>query len=253
MNTVDSRYGLRVSIIIFFIATMLMISVLSAQGSWLQKGRNLLGRESAPAATGLSDQQITSGLKEALRVGSENVVGKLGAFDGFNTDPNVRIPLPSSLERVRTALRSVGMSPMLDDLELKLNRAAEVATPKARQLFLQSIEKMTLEDVMGIYNGPEDAATRYFQGKMTTPLAVEMHPVVAESLAEVGAVQVYDNVMSRYRALPMVPAVDADLTKYVVDKGIEGVFFYLAQEEAAIRQNPAKRTTELLRQVFGAK
>ncbi|SDM98395.1 Protein of unknown function [Geoalkalibacter ferrihydriticus] len=209
------------SLPVFRIAVLLLALVMTsaslAQGSWLQKGRDLLRGGSPATTTDLSNQQIAAGLREALRVGSENVVGQLGALNGFNADPQVRIPLPNSLDRVRTALRPLGMAPMLDDLEVRLNRAAEVATPKAKQLFLQSIEAMTLEDVMGIYNGPPDAATRYFQDKMSTPLAAEMRPIVAESLAEVGAVQSYESVMSRYRSLPLAPEVGTDLTGYVVD------------------------------------
>jgi hypothetical protein len=157
------------------------------------------------------------------------------------------------LNNVKFLLGKVGMSSMLDDLELKLNRAAEVATPKAKELFAQAISEMTFEDVMNIYNGPDDAATRYFQEKMTPPLAREMQPVVDQSLAEVGAVQAYENVMGEYRAIPFVPDVKADLRTYVVEKGMDGIFHYIALEEAAIRQNPAKRTTELLQRVFGAK
>ena len=247
----------RIRIILHPLALLfLLLSLASAaQGDWWQKGRELLGNI-APATettSGLSSQQVAAGLKEALRVGSETVVGQLGTLDGFNADPEVRIPLPPSLDRVRTALGRVGMSGMLDDLEVKLNRAAERATPKARELFLQSIEAMTLEDAMGIYQGPPDAATRYFQDRMSEPLAAEMRPLVTESLAEVGAIQSYDAVMSRYRNLPLVPDVKADLTGHVVDQGMEGIFHYLAREEAAIRQNPAKRTTELLQKVFGAK
>ena len=235
--------------------TLLLSSLAgSVQGDWWQKGRELLGNiVPSSGSSGLSSQQVAAGLKEALRVGSETVVGQLGTLDGFNADPEVRIPLPASLDRVRSALRRVGMSDMLDDLEVKLNRAAEHATPRARQLFLQSIEAMTLEDAMGIYNGPPDAATRYFQERMSAPLAEEMRPLVAESLAEVGAIQSYDAVMSRYQSLPLVPDVKADLTGHVVDRGMAGIFHYLAREEAAIRQNPAKRTTELLQQVFGAR
>jgi hypothetical protein len=149
-------------------------------------------------------------------------------------------------------LAKVGMSSMLDDLELKLNRAAEVATPKAKELFFQAISEMTFEDVMNIYNGPEDAATRYFQDKMTPALAREMEPVVEQSLSQVGAVQTYDKIMGEYRTIPFVPDVKADLTTHVVEKGMAGIFHYMAVEEAAIRQNPAKRTTELLQRVFGA-
>jgi hypothetical protein len=111
---------------------------------------------------------------------------------------------------------------------------------------------MTLDDVKAIYHGPDDAATRYFQAKMSTPLAEEMSPLVQQSLSDVGAVQSYDAVMKKYETLPFVPDAKANLTTYVVEKGMDGIFHYLAQQEAAIRQDPAARTTELLRQVFGA-
>lgn len=204
-----------------------------------------------PAAT-MTTEEIGSGLKEALKVGTERVVGQLGQTDGFNADPAVHIPLPGSLQTARKMLQQVGMDSLLSDLELRLNRAAEAATPKAKALFWQAISDMSLEDVKGIYNGPEDAATRYFQQKMSPDLATEMRPVVEQSLADVGAVQTYDKVMQQYRALPFAPDVKTDLSGYVVDKGMAGIFHYLAVEEAAIRKDPAKRTTELLRKVFGA-
>jgi hypothetical protein len=106
---------------------------------------------------------------------------------------------------------------------------------------------------MSIYKGPDDAATKYFQSKMSQPLAETMHPIVEKSLSQVGAVKSYDNVIGEYRSLPFVPDVKADLTNYVTEKGMDGIFYYLAQEEAAIRQNPAKRTTDLLKRVFGSK
>jgi len=111
---------------------------------------------------------------------------------------------------------------------------------------------MSFEDVKKIYKGPEDAATQYFRRKMSPSLAKEMKPVVTNSLSEVGAVQAYDNVMKQYRSVPFVPDVKANLTDYVVEKGMDGIFYYMAKEEAAIRANPAKRTTELLKRVFGA-
>jgi len=220
---------------------------------WLGLGRDLLGggSETRGTAPGLTTGEIAAGLKEALRVGSERVVSRLGTLDGFNADPQIHIPLPPSLQRARTALTAIGMGALCDDLELKLNRAAEEAVPEARALFVQAIEQMTLEDVQAIYRGPEDAATRYFQKKMSDPLAARMAPLVERSLAEVGAVRAYDAALGEYRSLPFVPDVKADLTRYVVDRGLDGVFFYLAREEAAIRADPARRTTELLRKVFG--
>ena len=222
----------------------------------LKKGQELLGGSSggsSGALSSLSTGEIANGLKEALRVGSGRVVNQVGQRNGYNADPKIHLPLPSSLQSVQSALKSVGMSGMLDDLETKLNRAAEVAAPKAKKLFIDAITAMTLDDARRIYNGPKDSATRYFQGKMTKPLAREMAPVVDKSLSQVGAIKSYDNVMGQYRQLPFVPDAKANLTDYVVTKGMDGIFYYLAREEAAIRENPAKRTTALLKKVFGAK
>ena len=220
--------------------------------NWLDKGADLIKTYGkSTTSTGITLEEIGDGLKEALRVGSEDVVARLGRLDGFNADSAVHIPLPKQLDSVKSMLATVGMSGMLDDLELKLNRAAEVATPKAKNIFFQAISEMSFDDVKKIYEGPEDAATQYFRRKMSPSLAKEMQPVVDKSLAEVGAVKAYDNVMKEYKSFPFVPDVKADLTDYVVDKGMDGIFYYMAKEEAAIRQNPAKRTTDLLKRVFG--
>ena len=227
-----------------------------AQMDWLKTGKDLLGTVGATPtneASDLTSSEIASGLKDALRVGTETVVAQLGQQDGFNTDPTIHIPLPDTLKKVKSALSAVGMSSMMDDLELKLNRAAEAATPPAKKLFLDAITAMTLDDVQGIYNGPDDAATRYFQDKMSAPLAAEMQPIVENALNQVGAVQSYDAVMGKYASIPFVPDVKADLNKYVVDKGMEGIFHYVAVEEAAIRNDPLKRSTDILQKVFGAK
>lgn len=234
------------------VLTILIASGVALAGnSWLNKGSELLKSVTGGTTTGgLTTEEIGAGLKEALRVGSGNVVNQLGAEDGFNTDPNIHIPLPGTLDTVKSMLSKVGMSSYFEDLELKLNRAAEVATPKAKQLFVDAISAMTLEDVQGIYKGPDDAATQYFKEKMSPGLAQEMKPVIQDSLAEVGAVKSYDTMMEKYKSIPFVPDVTADLTDYVVEKGMDGIFYYMAREEAAIRENPVKRTTELLKKVF---
>ncbi|MDH3441624.1 MAG: DUF4197 domain-containing protein [Gammaproteobacteria bacterium] len=221
----------------------------NVSAQWLDKLKDMLGEDEQNQS--LSSDDIGGGLKEALRVGTETVVGNLGREDGFNLDSVIHIPLPDELGQVKNVLGKVGMDSMLTDLELRLNRAAELATPKAKELFIGAINDMTLEDVMAIYEGPEDSATQYFKSRMSAPLAIEMKPVVDESLAEVGAAKSYDSVMERYNSVPFVKKVDADLADYVVQKGMDGIFYYLAREEAAIRANPAKRTTELLKKVFG--
>jgi len=238
---------------IFLFAVFLAAGSAQAGNSWLDKGTDLLKTVTGSGRqTDITAEEIGAGLKDALLVGSEQVVSRLGKLNGFNTDSAVHIPLPKQLDTVKSALGKIGMSGPLQDLELKLNRAAEVATPKAKRLFRQAITEMKFDDVKAIYEGPQDAATQYFRGKMSPSLAQEMRPVVKSSLAQVGAVQAYDSVMKRYRAIPFAPEVKADMTEYVVERGMDGIFYYMAQEEAAIRQNPAKRTTELLRRVFGA-
>ncbi len=237
--------------------TTLLVSTIeaAAQTDWFQQGKDYihsLGKDNTEQRQ-LSSAEIGSGLKEALRVGTETVVVQLSRPDGFYADPIIHIPLPESMRTVKTMLEKMGMGASIDELELRLNRAAEAAVPKAKQLFWNSIAEMTLDDVTAIYNGPSDAATRYFQQKMTPQLTQEMKPIVEQSLSEVGAIQVYDSVMGQYKELPFVPDVKTDLTSYVVEQGANGIFHHLALQEAEIRKNPAKQTTELLKQVFGSK
>lgn len=223
-----------------------------AQGDLLQKGLELVKPSGSSSSAGsLTQGEMGDGLKEALRVGTETVVAQLGKTDGFNADKAIHIPLPGQLATVQKALKAAGYSSLVDDLELKLNRAAEQATPKAKALFVDAIAAMTIQDAQKILNGPDDAATQYFRKSMGPGLATEMKPIVDATLAEAGAVQAYDAMMGQYKALPFMPDAKANLTDYVVEKGMDGIFHYVAKEEAAIRTNPAARTTDLLKKVFG--
>lgn len=204
-------------------------------------------------AAGLTQSEIIAGLKEALRVGSDTVVQQLGAVDGFNADPAIHIPLPKSLHKARDLANKTGLGNHFDALELKLNRAAEAATPKAKALLWDSIKQMTLTDAKNILYGPNDAATRYFERTMSPSLAKEMRPIVTSSLSEVGAIQAYEK--ATYSLGPfaqLLPDYKTELTNHVVQLGMGGIFTYLAKEEAAIRSNPVKRTTEILQRVFGS-
>ena len=122
--------------------------------------------------------------------------------------------------------------------------------PKASKLFGNAIAQMTIDDAKAILNGPKDAATKYFQGKMSGPLMSEMKPIVDSQLSQVGAIASYDKMIGQYKSIPFVPDAKANLTNHVLEKAIAGVFLYLGREEAAIRENPAKRTTDLLKKVF---
>lgn len=233
---------------------ILIVGCSTAGDSWWETGLKIFTNSTQNTAPGEpATADIGKAFKEALSIGSQNVVKQLGKSDGFNADPAIHIPLPAELNSIKKMLVKVGMSSMVDDLELKLNRAAEAATPKAKDLFMQSISEMTFDDVKAIYNGPQDSATKYFKSKMSPSLKEEFKPIVENSLSEVGAVQAYDNVMGQYKTLPFVPDVKSNLTNHVIEKGIDGIFYYLAKEEAAIRKDPVKQTTALLKKVFGSK
>lgn len=233
------------------LAALLIPAAAAGQSNFLKQGEDLLkGLGGGESAGSLSTGEIAAGLREALRVGSERVVGQVGRADGYNADKDIHIPLPKTLQKVQSALEMVGMSQMADDLELKLNRGAERAAPEAKEVFFQSISEMTMDDVERIYNGRKDEATRYFRDKMTPDLTERFTPIIDDSLSDVGAIKSYDTMMARYKDLPLVPDVKSDITAYTVEKALEGLFFYLAKEEAKIRENPAARTTELLQKVF---
>lgn len=215
----------------------------------LGTARGLLGNGSGGGAPAVDE--IASGLKEALRLGTEKVIAQVGALDGFDADPAIHIPLPAELKTVQGWLKRVGMSGMADELETRMNRAAETAAGEAKTLFWDAIRDMTLDDAKRILDGPEDAATTYFKGRMSPPLKAKMKPLVEDALAEAGAVRTYDSMMASYKAIPFVPDLKADLTEHVLTRGLDGIFLYVAREEAAIRKDPAARTTALLRRVFG--
>ena len=197
-------------------------------------------------------QDVAAGLTEALAVGTERVVAQLGRPGGFLDDPQARIPLPGPLEQAQGALRMAGMSGLVDDLEVRMNRAAEQATPLARDLIITAIRGLSFKDAMAILQGPNDSATRYLERRTKKPLAQKMRPIVDAALADAGAVQALQSVTGEYRSLPLVGgALDVDLTGHVVAYAEPAIFSYLGREEAAIRTDPAARTTDLLRSVFG--
>lgn len=239
------------------IFSVFMLSGCAADGPQLDDLKAVaeaaLGGDSSSASGALSVDEITRGLKEALTTGSSAVVSQLGAAKGFSGDPAIRIPLPKSLLKARDIAEKVGLEGSFDDLELKLNEAAEEATPKAKALFVNAIKGMSVSDARGILQGPDDAATEYFRDKTGVDLQAQMRPIVDSALAKVGAVSSFNRLLSKYNNIPLAPKVDADLTSHVVGEGSDGIFYYLAQEEKAIRENPLKRTSQILQRVFGSR
>ena len=236
------------------LTSVLSVSTASALGACSSVGSvgglgDILS-QSAGTSGALSIADIGAGLKEALNVGAGRAVSLLAVEDGFFANPDVKIPLPSKMQSVRETLDKVGFGSPFNDLELQMNRAAEQAAPQARDLFVGAITDLTLEDVQGIYTGGNDAATTFLRSKTAEPLAQKMTPIIDGSLANVGAVNTFSSIMGRYNQIPFVPKVETNLTGHVVNAGLDGIFLMLGREEAAIRQDPLKRSTDLLRRVF---
>lgn len=229
----------------------------NAEGSWWDKGIKIIKDLNRDTGEEIVEEpsptEIEDAFKQALRIGTENVITQLGTIDGFNADPSIHIPLPEELNTIKTTLSKIGMAQLVDDLELKLNRAAEAATPKAKTLFLQAITEMTFDDIRNIYEGADNSATKYFQNRMSPALKTEMQPIIENTLSQVGAIQAYDKVIGQYKTLPFVPDIKANLTEHVIQKGMEGIFYYIEKEETSIRKDPVKQTTALLKKVFGVK
>lgn len=214
----------------------------------LQKGTS----GSNSSGSGLSNTQVVSGLKEALRIGANNASGKLSITDGFFKNAAVKILMPPEVQQVEKTLRSVGMGAVVDKAILSMNRAAEDAAKQAAPIFVNAITSITLQDGFSILNGGNNAATNFLKGRTTSSLTTAFRPVVNKSLDKVGATSMWNTVFTTYNKLPLVTKkVNPDLSGYVVEKALEGMFYSIAQEELKIRTDPAAQVTNLLKQVFG--
>lgn len=201
----------------------------------------------------LSSSEIASGLREALTIGAQNASNKLSVTNGFWGNQAIKILLPQEVRTVETKLRAVGMGKLVDEAVLKLNRAAEDAAKHAAPIFVKSITSMSITDAVGILRGSENAATQYLQRTTTTALTNAFRPTIQNSLNKVGAVNAWNAVFSTYNRLPLVNKVNPDLTGYVTEKALAGLFQTIAIEEAKIRKDPTAQVTNLLRKVFGNK
>lgn len=207
-----------------------------------------------PGAAGSSDIKTdTAGIKEALAVGTERAVKSLGRANGYFGNAAVKILMPSSLQKVAEVAKMAGYQKQVDEFILSMNRAAEAAAPLAAKYFGDAIRDMTLDDVRGILGGGNTAATDFFRRKTSDKLYAAFKPVVSQKVNEVGATKAYKDLIGRYQAVPLMGGQSLDLDDYVTRKSLDGLFTVVGQEEKKIRTNPAARTTDLLKQVFGGK
>ncbi|HSB06744.1 MAG TPA: DUF4197 domain-containing protein [Thermodesulfobacteriota bacterium] len=236
--------------VIRFLALVIMM-LLTASPASAQLDKIFKGLGSMGQPGGLSDAKIGSGLKEALKVGTENTVNLTGKNDGYFLNQAIKILMPGKLQSFEKGLRMVGYGPQVDEFVLSMNRAAEQAAPYAKQIFWDAIGEMTFEDARKILSGNETAATQYFRGKTTGKLTTAFQPVVERSMNEVGVTRQYNELVGRYQSIPFVKSETFDINRYVVTKALDGLFHVLGEEERKIRTNPAARVTDLLKEVFG--
>jgi hypothetical protein len=203
-----------------------------------------------PQTDGIQILDISGGLKEALNNGISKQVTKLTATDGFYKNEAVKILLPEELQKVDKALRKIGLSSLADEGLLVLNRAAEDAVKEATPIFVDAVRKMSFADAKEILMGNESSATTYLQNGTSTALYGKFNPVIKTSFSKVGADKVWANIITKYNSIPFVKKVNPDLTDYVTNQAMNGVFTMIAVEEKNIRTNLSSRTSVLLQKVF---
>jgi hypothetical protein len=230
---------------------VLSVLLVGAHVSWAQLPDLLKRFPQMPGAgEGLGDAKIGQGLKEALRVGTENAVSLTGRLDGYFANQAIKILMPERLRSLEQGLRLIGQGDRVDELVLGMNRAAERAAPAARTIFVDAIGEMSIDDARKILSGADTAATDYFKGKTTPRLTAAFQPVVERAMGEVGLARQYKDLLAQAQAIPFFKTEDYDLNRYVVGKSLDGLFHVVGDEERKIRKDPAARTTDLLREVF---
>lgn len=227
------------------------VSISTAQFDKLKKTVDKKIEEVKPSSAGLSQEEVGAGLKEALNKGIEKGVDQLSKPDGFFKDLSIKIPLPEEANKVETKLRSIGQGKKVDETIESINRAAEDATAASKEIFVEAIKGMSINDAMSILNGKDNAATKFLDKSTRADLISKFEPIVKISLDKVGATKNWNAIFSTYNKLPFVEKVNPDLVEYATGKAIDGLFVQIAKEELKIRQDPAARVTDLLKKVFG--
>lgn len=210
-------------------------------------------KKNVPGTTaGLSNEDIISGLKDALRVGTDSSSKRLSKVDGFFADMAIKILMPEEAKKVEKTLRNIGMGKLVDRAILSMNRAAEDAAKGVGNIFWNSIKQMSIRDGLQILRGGDFAATEYLKKTTTAELTEKFRPVIEVSLAKVDATKYWKDVFSTYNKFSNSP-VNTDLSAYVTEKALGGLFFNIGLEEQKIRKDPAARVTDILKKVFGGK
>jgi len=220
-----------------FMALLLLVTLPAVQASGLEA---------------VSGEESSGALRQALTQGANAAVASLGRPDGFLGNPKVKIPLPEDLQKAEKLMRKLGMGKYADELIVTMNRAAEAAVPEAKELLLNAVRQMTLQDAKGILTGGDDSVTQYFKRTTSAPLTEKFLPIVRQATERVELANKYNRYAKQASKLGLLDKKDASLEAYVTEKALDGLFFMIAEEERAIRRNPLGQASSLLQKVFGA-
>jgi hypothetical protein len=215
-------------------------------------GKGSKGSQGNNSISNLSNTDIVSALREALQIGAKNSGQKLSAMNGYFGNQLIKILMPPEARQVESTLRNMGLGDQVDKAILSMNRAAEDAATKAVPIFIDAIKGMSIQDGLSILKGGNGAATAYLKQKTTAALTSAFTPVIKSSLDKVNATKYWKDIFTTYNKVPLVKHVNPDLTSYVTERALNGLFVTIADEENKIRVNPAARVTDLLKKVFGA-
>lgn len=199
-----------------------------------------------------TQQETSAGLKEALTKSAEAAVKQLGQENGFLANDKVKIPLPPTLARAESLMRTVGMGKQADELVVSMNRAAEAAVPESRKLLVDAVKRMTLDDAKAILTGGDDAATQYFRKQTEGTLSTKLLPIVKKTTDRVRLAQRYDELAGKAVRFGLLSSDDANIERYVTQKTLDGLYTVIAEQEKAIRHDPLGYGSKLIGKVFGS-
>jgi hypothetical protein len=210
-------------------------------------------KKAVGAPKSLTKEEVANGLKEALVNGITKGTDLTSKMDGYFKNPEIKIPFPKDVKKVEDKLRQLGMGSEVDRFVLTLNRGAEEAAKEAKPIFISAIKQMSIDDAFAVLKGQPDAATQFLKRTTSAQLKEKFKPVVQANLDKVNATKYYGDLISNYNRIPFISKVNPNLNDYATDMAIQGLFTMIAKEEKSIRQDPAARTTDLLKKVFSSK
>lgn len=199
----------------------------------------------------ITEEEAALGLKDALSQGVTNGADLVSKLDGYFGNPTIKIPWPQDAVKVMNTLNDLGLSKLVDDVVLTVNRAAEDAATRAKPIFINAIKQMTIRDAIDILFGADNAATEYLKRTTSDALRSEFRPVIQSSLDKVDATRHWDDAINAYNKVPFVEKMNPDLAGYVTQKAMDGLFFMVAKEEKKVREDPVARVTAIMKKVFG--